>query len=99
MHDLYESWARMFPEMLRYTDDKTQIRSRIPAYLRDAHSTPCAPEARPCTTETASRQLHVHKTKPIGKTSAWDGISVDKTAGVLESIDVEEDDMDLFVGL
>lgn len=85
--------------MLRYTDDATQIRSRIPAYLRDAHATPSAPEAPQRTTGTAFRVPNAHKTKQAIKTSAWDGIIVDQPTTVSGFVEVDDDCMELFTGL
>lgn len=32
LHDLQESWARMFPEMARYTNKADEIGARVPQY-------------------------------------------------------------------
>lgn len=90
LHDLQESWARMFPEMARYTDKSEQICGRVPQYLKDTHRGSANKRKAP---------LEAPPPKRVA-VSAWDGLLVEDGASTpLLPLGDEELDMDQFVGL
>lgn len=89
LHDLYESWARMFPEMARYTNKSEQIGKRVPQYLKDAHRGSAKKRKAPVDAPPPKRAAM----------SAWDGLLVEDAGGPLVPLNDEELDLDQFVGL
>ena len=90
LHDLQESWARMFPEMARYTNKADQICARVPEYLKQEQRGSAKKRKAPVVASVVKKKQVV---------SAWDGFAVDQSSDVTTFAAIDDIDLDAFEGL
>jgi len=87
LHDLQESWARMFPEMARYTNKADEICARVPQYLKDAQRGSANKRKAPVVSAVTQKKQVV---------CVWDGFALEQDAKIpVTTLAIADEDLDL----